>query len=116
MTINGQPDLSQVSAWLGLAPDDDQDAVVLQESLDAALRAQAKVVCYPCDEFGDRVMTDDLVEAIYLRTQRLSARVNSPEGVVGLTGLGGDFVGARVPAYDNDVWTLEGPYLKIPVA
>lgn len=106
----GPPDLNQVKAWLGLEPEDSQDDVVLQESLDAALQAQAQVVCYPCDDFKQPTFTADLEEAVYLRTQRLAARRNSPEGVVGLTGVGGDFVGARVPPYDADVAQLEGPY------
>ena len=49
------------------------------------------------------MFTADLREAVFLRTQRLAARRNSPEGVVGLSGVGGDFVSARVPAYDSDV-------------
>lgn len=110
MTITGAPTLSHVKAWLGIDPADTEDDVVLQESLDAALAAQALVVGYPSDLFGEGVMTPDLVEAVYLRTQRLAARRNSPEGIVGLTGTGGDLVGARVPAIDVDVLHLEGPY------
>jgi len=115
-TISGTPDLSQVKAWLGLESSDTEDDVVLQESLDAALAQQAQVVVYPCDAFGDQAMTNDLVEAIFLRTQRLAARRNSPEGVVGLTGTGGDFVSARVPAYDSDVASLEAPHRSIAVS
>ena len=116
MTVLGTPTLDDVKAWLGLDPADTADDTVLQESLDASIQAQCLVVCYPCDNFGDQVFTPDLREAVFLRTQRLAARRNSPEGVVGLTGADGDFVGARVPAYDTDVWRLEGPHLKIPVA
>lgn len=112
----GTPGLPDLKAWLGLAVDDTQDDVVLQESLDAALEQQAQVVCYPCDEFGDAVFTADLREAVMLRAQRLAARRNSPEGVLGLSGTGGDFVSARVPAYDADVAALEAPYRQIPVA
>lgn len=114
--IQGTPDLQATKAWLGIAPDDVEDDVVLQESLNAALAQQAKLVCYPCDAFGDRVFTNDLRESVFLRTQRLAARRNSPEGVVGLTGTGGDFVGARVPSFDTDVAHLEGPYLRIVTA
>ena len=104
------PTLADVKAWLGLDPGDTEDDVVLQESLEAALAGQAMVVAYPVDRFGAVVFTADLTEAVYLRTQRLAARRNSPEGVVGLTGTGGDFVGARVPSVDVDVLHLEGPY------
>jgi hypothetical protein len=116
MTITGAPDLAALSAWLGLEPGDDQDSVVLQESLDAALAQQCLVVVYPCDSFGDRVFNDDLREAVYLRSQRLAARRNSPEGIVGLSGVGGEFVGARVPAYDSDVAALEAPHRVIAVS
>jgi hypothetical protein len=116
MAIKGTPTLADVKAWLGLDAADTQDDVVLQESLDAALVAQAQVVCYPCDSFGDRLFTDDLRNAVFLRTQRYAARRNSPEGVVGLSGAGGDFVAARVPSFDNDVLHHEGPYRKTPVA
>jgi hypothetical protein len=62
------------------------------------------------------MFVDDLVLAVFLRAQRLAARRNSPEGVVGLSGLAGDFVSARVPSGDPDVLRLEGPFLMIPVA
>ena len=110
------PDLGDLKGWLGLAPDDTTDDVVLQESLDAALVAQARVCNYPKDPFGQPEFTSDLRDAIFLRAQRLAARRNSPEGVVGLSGAGGDFVGARVPSYDADVGTLEGPYRKLVIA
>lgn len=117
MTVQGAPTLADVKAWLGLAAGDTYDDVVLQKSLDAALAAQALAVDYPIDpDLLVPVFTPELTEAVYLRTQRLAARRNSPEGVVGLSGLGGDFVSARVPAGDADVVRLEGPSLKIPVA
>jgi hypothetical protein len=110
------PTIGDLKAWLGLAPEDVEDDLVLQESLDAALAAQAVVVAYPQDAFGDPDFTSDLRTALFLRAQRYAARRNSPEGVVGLTGVGGDFVGARVPSYDVDVSHLEGPFRRIPVA
>jgi hypothetical protein len=108
--------LDQVKAWLGLEASDVYDDVVLAESLAAAVAAQAMVVAYPVDEDDQPVMVGDLREAVLLRTQRLAARRNSPEGVVGLSGIGGDFISARVPAGDSDVLRLEGPWLVIPVA
>lgn len=114
--IQGAPDLSQVRAWLGLDPEDHLDDVVLQESLDAALSQQSRIVAYPADLFGSPAMTDDLVEAIMLRTQRLAARRNSPEGIVGLSGAGGDFTAARVPAFDGDIASLEAPHRRIVTA
>lgn len=110
------PTLDDVRAWLGLAEDDRMDDAVLQESLDAALDQQALVVAYPTDGFGAPLFTSDLREAVFLRTQRLAARRNSPEGVVGLSGAGGDFVSARIPAYDADVMSLESPHRSIAIA
>jgi len=110
------PTLEGLKSFLGIEPSDTADDVALQESLDAALAAQARAICYPTDGFGDPVFTDDLVLAVNLRAQRYVARRNSPEGVVGMSGAGGDFVAARVPSFDSDVSHLESPYLRIPVA
>lgn len=114
--MNGAPTLDDVKAWLGLETSDVYDDVVLSESLNASLAWLDRLICYPCDVFGDPVFTPDLTDAVYLKTQRLAARRNSPEGVVGISGMAGDFVSARVPSDDSDVLRLIGPYLKIPVA
>lgn len=116
MAINGTPALADLKGWLGLEADDTDDDVVLEESLAAALEAQCLVVNYPTNAFAEQCMTADLREAIFIRAQRLAARRNSPEGVVGLAGTGGDFVSARLPSFDSDVWMLEGPHRKIPVS
>lgn len=115
MTQTTAPTLQMVKDFLGLTePEDTYDDLTLTAALEASLQAQCVVVCYPTNAFGEVVWTDDLVMAIYLRTQRLAARRNSPEGVVGLSGIGGDFVSARVPSWDGDVLALESPYRKIP--
>lgn len=113
--VEGMPDLAAVKEWLGLASADTQDDALLQTSLDAAIASQGLVVTYPLDDQGTAqlVCPGDLYEAVLLRTQRLAARRNSPEGVIGLSGTGGDFVGARVPTGDPDVLRLEGPWLKV---
>lgn len=110
------PTLPELKAWLGLEESDTTDDVVLQESLDAAITAQVKVVTYPLSAGYEAMWTSDLREAVFLRAQRLAARRNSPEGVVGLAGTAGDFVSATLPSYDGDVERLEGPYRKIVVA
>lgn len=114
--LAGTPTLAELKAWLGLADTDTTDDVVLAESLDAAVAAQAAVCMYPIDDNDEGYVPDDLRNALMLRAQRLAARRNSPEGVVGLSGVGGEFVGARLPAGDADVLRLEGPWLVIPVA
>lgn len=108
--------LASLKSFLGLSDDDTADDVALQEALDASLAAQRLRVCYPCDAFGDEVFTDDLVLAVMLRSQRYVARRNSPEGIVGLSGVGGDFTAARVPGYDADVNALEAPHRQIVVS
>lgn len=116
--VDSLPTLAELKAWLGLAANDTTDDVVLQQSLDSSLIAQDQLCFYPWSPTDPTiaVMTEDLRQAIYLRSQRLAARRNSPEGIVGFAGSGGDFVASRVPAFDNDVVRLEGPYYKIPVA
>lgn len=115
--MQGTPTLPDIKSWLGLDDADTHDDVVLSESLAAALAAQAEVCLYPVDPDTDEpYFPDDLVNAIYLRTQRLASRRNSPEGVIGLAGMGGEFVGARVPTGDPDVLRLEGPHLAIAVS
>jgi hypothetical protein len=116
MTIAGTPTLSDLKSWLGLEADDTQDDIVLSDSLAAALENQCMVVNYPCDPFGDRVFNADLREAVFLRAQRLAARRNSPEGIVGLQSAQGDFAGARLPSGDPDVMRLEGSHLKMVVS
>jgi hypothetical protein len=116
MPAAGAPTLADLKAWLGLEVADTYDDVVLTESLNAALAGLDMVVDYPIVGAGVATFTDDLRNAVFLQSQRLAARRNSPEGVVGLSGIGGDFVSARVPPYDADVLRQVGPYLKIPVA
>jgi hypothetical protein len=110
------PTLEAFKDFLSMDAADTQDDPALRESLDAALAAQAVVCAYPLDDFGDALVTSDLELAVYLRAQRYMARRNSPEGVVGLSGSGGDLVAARVPSFDNDVLYLEGPHRKVVVA
>ena len=109
------PTLDEFRNWLSLDPEDQMDDAMLQESLDAAVSQQGLVVTYPLDAFSEPTMTPNLREAVFLRAQRLAARRNSPEGIVGISGAG-EFVTARVPAYDTDVAALETPHRVIPVA
>jgi hypothetical protein len=116
MPVPLPPTLAELKAWLGLDDADTHDDVVLQESLEGALVAQREAVVYPVDGDGTEVFNADLRLAVFLRAQRLAARRNSPEGVVGLQGAGGDFVSARLPGGDSDVWVLEGPHAKVVVS
>jgi|KBSMisStandDraft_5_1062788.scaffolds.fasta_scaffold105813_2 hypothetical protein len=120
MATQGTPTLDQFKAWLGLDAGDNVDDAVLTDSLKAALAAQAMTVAYPLaddtEPDGDVTFTDDLTTAIWLRAQRLAARRNSPEGVVGISSGSGDFTGARLPATDVDVARLEAPWTVIGVA
>ena len=116
MIPTGVPDLAAVKTWLGLDPTDDVDDELLQTSLDAAIAAQGRACRYPLDVDDVPYVEPDLYEALLLRTQRYAARRSSPEGVVGITGTGGDFAAARLPSADADIVRLEGPWLKIAVA
>lgn len=115
-TITGMPDLAAVKEWLGLEVDDQVDDTLLETSLAAAIAAQERVCFYVADAEGNGVVTDDLYEAVLLRTQRYAARRSSPEGVVGISGTSGDFAAARLPSTDADIVRLEGPWLRTPVA
>lgn len=115
-TAGSFPTLEDVKEWLGLDPEDTVDDTLLLTSLDAAIAAQYRVCSYPLDDAGNAIVDPDLYEAVLLRTQRYAARRSSPEGVVGITGTGGDFAAARLPSTDADIVRLEGPWLKIPVA
>lgn len=112
--------MPEFKAWLGLESTDTADDVVLTDSLAAALASQATGVAYPPDpadpEGADQTFTPELRTAIWLRAQRLAARRNSPEGVVGLSSGSGDFAGARLPPTDVDVAKLEAPWRVIAVA
>lgn len=113
----GAPDLTAVKEWLGLEADDTEDDTLLQQSLDAALAAVDVLIRWPVDaDTGEATVTPDVYEATLLLTQRYAARRNSPEGVVGLTGTGGDFVAARLPSIDGDIARLLSPYLKMVVS
>lgn len=110
------PDLAAVKEWLSIDDTDTEDDDLLQTSLDAALQAQAMIVTYPCDTNGDPMWPKDLYDAALIRTQRLAARRNSPEAIVGITGTTGDFVSARLTSTDPDVMRLEGPWFSMVVA
>jgi hypothetical protein len=115
---SGVPTLAEVKEWLGLDPADTVDDELLQRSLDAAIYAQGRTCFYPLDD-GDPpapYVEPDLYEALLLRTQRYTARRSSPEGVVGISGTGGDFAAARLPSIDADIVRLEGPWMRTPVA
>lgn len=116
MTVSNTPTLADLKEFLGLEAGDVDDDAILSSSLDAALAAQARVVTYPADAFGDDTFTDDLTTAVFLRAQRYSARRNSPSGIEGILGTGGEFAAARVPPFDVDVQHLEGPYRVIAVS
>ena len=112
----GTPTVDDVRHWPGLPSDDHLDDDLIQTSLDAAVAAQSRVCVWPCNDDGDAQYDPDLFEAALLRTQRYMARRSSPEGIVGITGTDGDFVGARLPSTDADIVRLESPFMKMVVS
>lgn len=73
----------------------------------AYLAAEA-AVSKRCRWSGDAA-PDDLVQAVVLRTARLLARHNSPDGIVGVS----EFGPVRVASVDRDITDLEGPYRRV---
>ena len=112
----GTPTLAKVKEWVGLDPADTQDDALIQTSLDAAVVAQSRICVWPCNDDGLAEYDADLYEACLLRCQRYMARRASPEGVVGITGTGGDFAAARLPSIDGDIVRLESAFYKMVVS
>jgi hypothetical protein len=94
--------VGDVKAWLGPG----HDPAIVQEAYDAAESwVGARVSWYdPDDPTADA--PESLAQAVCLQTQRLLARRNSPDGLVGM----GDLGFARVPVTDADVQSLIAPW------
>ncbi|MDO5534372.1 MAG: hypothetical protein Q4F65_06955 [Propionibacteriaceae bacterium] len=77
----------------------------------AAEDAVASLCVWPqVDEGGEPIAAPGaLVQAVALRTNRLLARRNSPDGIVGV----GEFGPVRVSAVDRDIEELEKPYRRV---
>lgn len=96
------PTLADYKAYAGIT--DMTDDQVITTNLASAVATQRHELNLP-----DMLLegTDDgLVTATFLRVDRLRARRNSPDGIVGF----GEFGPARVSGADPDVVDLEAPY------
>jgi hypothetical protein len=71
---------------LGLEVADTYDDVVLHGVAERRLAGLDMVVDYPIVGAGVATFTDDLRNAVFLQSQRLAARRNSPEGRGGPVG------------------------------
>lgn len=74
----------------------------------AAYAAAEAAVAARCRWSGDQAPAD-LAQAIVLRTARLLARRNSPDGIVGV----GEFGPVRIASVDRDINELEAPYRRV---
>lgn len=96
------PTLEAYKTYAGIS--DTVDDQVISTSLASAVATQRHELNLP-DELLEG-SDDGLVTATFLRVDRLRARRNSPDGVVGF----GEFGPARVSPVDPDVAELESPY------
>ena len=81
------------------------------EKAEAAYSAAEAAVSARCRWAGDQAPAD-LVQAVVLRTARLLARRNSPDGIVGV----GEFGPVRIASIDRDIEHLEAPYKRVVFA
>lgn len=86
------------------------DDAIIESSL-AAVTAAVKARCPSLAEVVDPDVPDDARHAILLWCNRLVARRNSPEGIIG-----GDLGVANIGRFDPDVQRLLSPYLGMTLA
>lgn len=101
------PDLTTYAAYARIPDTLDDDAI---EAALAAVHAAIVARCPTLAEVDD--IPDDVAQAALLWCNRLVARRNSPEGVVGV----GEMGVANIGRYDADVGRLLGPYTAVTLA
>lgn len=99
------PDLEMVKEYLDESSETDE---AIQGALTAETRAQARVCNIPAD------YPEDLAEALMRRVARNLAARKVP--IAQITSFDGGQQTSRVPARDNEVQRLEGPYRKTVLA
>jgi hypothetical protein len=102
-------------AWARIDAGDTADDAAIQEASDAAAQAlQLRApLGFTVDESGDPLPVPAmLIQAGLLLTNRLMARRNSPDGVVGVSDMGT----ATILSYDADISQMVGPWTDMVVA
>jgi hypothetical protein len=103
--------LDDYKAWARITDTLDDDAI--QHSIDA-VNGKFQLILRPevWSEPGPASVAPDVVEAGLLYVNRLLARRNSPDGVVGVSDLGT----ATIQPFDADIKRLLGPWLATVLA
>jgi len=109
--------LEDYKAWARIDATDTTDDVAIAQAVAASMEALEirAPVAFPVDpETGDPLapVPSSLEQAGLLLTNRLMARRNSPDGIVGVSDMGT----ARVLSYDADIQTLISPWTEMIVA
>jgi hypothetical protein len=114
------PDWLTVDAYKAYAridPTDTTDDAAISEAVAASMEALELRAprAFATDEDGDPILPavpDGLHQAGLLLANRLMARRNSPDGIVGVMDTGT----ARVMSYDADITSLVSPWTVVVVA
>jgi hypothetical protein len=99
--------LDDYKAWARVT--DTLDDVAIQQAIDA-VGSKFELILRPViwSDPAPVEVPPDVIEAGLLYVNRLLARRNSPDGVVGVSDLGT----ATIQPYDSDIKRLLGPWLK----
>jgi|SRR5215472_7089215 len=106
--------LEDYKAWARIDASDTTDDVAISQAVAASMEALEirAPVAFALDEAGDPLpVPSSLEQAGLLLTNRLMARRNSPDGIVGVSDMGT----ARVLSYDADIQTLISPWTEMVV-
>lgn len=93
---------------------DTYDDAIVTSSL-AAVKAAVLHRCPMLATVVEPDVPDDVFHAMLIWTNRLVARRNSPEGIVGI-GVAGDMGVVNIGRYDSDVQRLLAPYTAAVLA
>jgi len=108
--------LEDYKAWARIDPTDTLDDTAISLAVAAAMEALElrAPVAFQVDDTGTPLIPvpSALIEAGNLLTNRLVARRNSPDGIVGVSDMGT----ARVQSYDADITALVSPWTEMTVA
>jgi hypothetical protein len=106
--------LEDYKTWARIDPTDTTDDVAIAEAVAAAMEALEirAPVAFAVDEAGEPLPVPSSVhQSGLLLTNRLMARRNSPDGIVGVSDMGT----ARVLSYDADITALVSPWTEMVV-
>ena len=107
--------LEDYKGWARIDPSDVTDDAAIAEAIAATMEALELRAprAFTVDETGTPLpVPHGLHESGLLLTNRLMARRNSPDGIVGVSDMGT----ARVLSYDADITSLVSPWTDAVVA